>query len=68
MLAAGRMSPAAVPESLRKALMLLILAFWSSMSSLEFAELMVQRQLSIPNHVLLSIHSESFYLSPQSCS
>lgn len=53
--------PAAVPENLRKAPMLLILAFWSPMSSLEFAELMVQRQLSIPGHVLLSIHSESFF-------
>lgn len=55
--------PAAVPESLRKAPVLLILAFWSSMSSVEFAELMVQRQLSIPSHVLLSIYSEFFKIS-----
>lgn len=43
--------------------MLLILALWSSMSSLEFAEHMVQRQLFFSNHAPLSIHREFFISS-----
>lgn len=52
-----------VPEGLQKAPMLSVLAFWSSMRSLVFAKLMVQRQFSFPNLVLLSIWSEFFLLN-----